>query len=260
GGLGHGGGGPGVAAVRLGATRRCLGAHGATGDGCGGRRIRGCLRRRRVGRRGAPGPRRRDRAAMEARGRCRGDLRARPADSPGKRSRGGARAGPRRARGARRSAARCREAGSRLTWRQPRAPTSGRMSGTQTGGGRMAPHNGSPDGVTQLSAMLREAEYSEPHADHEPVDPIRRRQQRRRRGLIVGLAALVIVGIVGGYVGVSLSAPLPALTVETTTLRAPEPPAPATILTPPEGAWAISVAGADEYLGADAAGIWATSG
>ncbi len=124
----------------------------------------------------------------------------------------------------------------------------------------MAPHNGSPDGVTQLSAMLREAEYSEPHADHEPVDPIRRRQQRRRRGLIVGLAALVIVGIVGGYVGVSLSAPLPALTVETTTLRAPEPPAPATILTPPEGAWAISVAGADEYLGADAAGIWATSG
>ena len=124
----------------------------------------------------------------------------------------------------------------------------------------MEPHNGSPDGVTELSALLREAEYSEQHRDHEPVDPTRRRRQRRRRGLIIGIATLVVVGIVGGYVGVTLSAPLPALTLETTTLRAPEPLAPATILTPPEGAWAMSVAGGEEFLGPDAAGIWATSG
>lgn len=82
----------------------------------------------------------------------------------------------------------------------------------------------------------------------------------RRRAIIAGVATLLVVGTAGGYAGVTLSAPLPPLTVETRALTAPAAPAAATILTPPEGAWAMSVAGGEEYLGAEASGIWATSG
>ncbi|HET8896816.1 MAG TPA: serine hydrolase, partial [Protaetiibacter sp.] len=119
-----------------------------------------------------------------------------------------------------------------------------------------APHDAS-DGVAQLGDLLQ----ATGGADDAPVsDPAATRRTRRRRALIAGISTLVVVGVIGGYAGVTLSAPLPALTLETTKLRAPEPLAPATILTPPEGAWAMSVAGGDEFLGPDAAGIWATSG
>jgi D-alanyl-D-alanine carboxypeptidase (penicillin-binding protein 5/6) len=117
--------------------------------------------------------------------------------------------------------------------------------------------DGSPDGVSQLSDLMREAASA---PERVSTDPARLRRARRRRAIIAGVSALVVVGVVGGYAGVTLSAPLPPLAVEAEALPAPPAPVAATILTPPEGAWAISVAGADELLGPDASGIWATSG
>ena len=75
--------------------------------------------------------------------------------------------------------------------------------------------------------------------------------------------AAIVVGVVlasaGGYVAWALNAPLPQPTVTWQTPDVPIPPA-ATIALPVEGSAAISVAGADEYLGAEASGIWMTSG
>jgi D-alanyl-D-alanine carboxypeptidase (penicillin-binding protein 5/6) len=121
----------------------------------------------------------------------------------------------------------------------------------------MAAQDGPSDGVAELGELLREAERAD---ERLPVDPAARRRRRRRRAIVAAITAGLVVAIVGGYLGVTLSAPLPALAVETDALHAPASPEAATILTPPEGAWAISVAGGEEYLGPDAAGIWATSG
>jgi D-alanyl-D-alanine carboxypeptidase (penicillin-binding protein 5/6) len=121
----------------------------------------------------------------------------------------------------------------------------------------MAAQDGPSDGVAELGELLREAERAD---ERLPVDPAARRRRRRRRAIVAAITAGLVVAIVGGYLGVTLSAPLPALAVEADALHAPASPEAATILTPPEGAWAISVAGGEEYLGPDAAGIWATSG
>jgi D-alanyl-D-alanine carboxypeptidase (penicillin-binding protein 5/6) len=121
----------------------------------------------------------------------------------------------------------------------------------------MAAQDGPSDGVAELGELLREAERAD---ERLPVDPAARRRRRRRRAIVAAITAGLVVAIVGGYLGVTLSAPLPALAVEADVLHAPASPEAATILTPPEGAWAISVAGGEEYLGPDAAGIWATSG
>jgi len=125
----------------------------------------------------------------------------------------------------------------------------------------VTPQYGPPDGVSQLTELLRDAENRDVGSDERRApDPAERRRRRRRRTLVAGIASAVVVAVVGTYVGVTLSAPLPPLSVEASTLRAPQPPAPVTILTPPEGAWAMSIAGGERYLGADASGIWATSG
>ena len=69
----------------------------------------------------------------------------------------------------------------------------------------------------------------------------------------------MIVASAGGYVAWALNAPLPEPEVTWQTPEVEVPPA-ATIALPVEGSAAISVAGADEYLGAEASGIWMTSG
>ena len=69
----------------------------------------------------------------------------------------------------------------------------------------------------------------------------------------------MIVASAGGYVAWALNAPLPEPEVTWQTPEVEVPPA-ATIALPFEGSAAISVAGADEYLGAEASGIWMTSG
>ncbi|HWI31235.1 MAG TPA: D-alanyl-D-alanine carboxypeptidase [Microbacterium sp.] len=91
------------------------------------------------------------------------------------------------------------------------------------------------------------------------IDPRVRRARRRRVLLVVAIVIAVVLAAVGGYVGWALNAPLSAPVV---TWQAPEVSAPAAapIALPTEGASAISISGADGYLGAEASGIWATSG
>ncbi len=75
----------------------------------------------------------------------------------------------------------------------------------------------------------------------------------------MGIVLAVIVASVGGYVAWALNAPLPEPEVAWQTPEVVVPSA-AIIALPTEGSAAISVAGADEYLGAEASGIWMTSG
>lgn len=77
--------------------------------------------------------------------------------------------------------------------------------------------------------------------------------------MIVAIILAVVLASTGGYVAWALNAPLPEPVVEWQTPDVSVPPA-MTIAMPLEGAAAISVAGADDYLGPEAAGIWKSSG
>jgi len=86
--------------------------------------------------------------------------------------------------------------------------------------------------------------------------------RRRRRGRIAGWSTLavvlVIVGIIGTYIPVTLNAPLPAATVTELERTVPQPePLPLTM--PTYGVLAASITGAADYTGADD-GIFVTNG
>lgn len=115
----------------------------------------------------------------------------------------------------------------------------------------------SPDDLSDFAELMR-------HEQEFPVgrgqlDPERRGRRRRRAGIIVSIVILVILAATGGYTAWALTAPLGA---PDGTWSAPQPPAPpaAAIALPTEGASAISISGADDYLGAEASGIWASTG
>ncbi len=116
------------------------------------------------------------------------------------------------------------------------------------------PHrHASDDGVAQLTEIMRRAEDAPPLM-YERLDPETRRVRRRRGGLIAGIVALVIVALLGGYVGWALTAPLPPATGAAV---APSPASgePARIALPVDGAYALSVAGGEEFLGENAGGL-----
>jgi D-alanyl-D-alanine carboxypeptidase (penicillin-binding protein 5/6) len=120
-------------------------------------------------------------------------------------------------------------------------------------------YQGRPDGVTQLTELMRYEPAVEMPAGPPPVDPTRRRTQRRRRSVIALVVTLTLAGLSGGYAAYALNAPIGAATLDA---EAPEVdiPAAAQIALPVEGAYAVSIAGADEYLGESASGIWASGG
>lgn len=91
------------------------------------------------------------------------------------------------------------------------------------------------------------------------VDRVVRWRRRKRAWLAAGIVLAVILAAAGGYVAWALNAPLPEPEVAWQTPEV-EIPAAATIALPVEGSAAISVSGADEYLGAVASGIWMASG
>jgi D-alanyl-D-alanine carboxypeptidase (penicillin-binding protein 5/6) len=127
---------------------------------------------------------------------------------------------------------------------------------TNRGAAVTAQHD-APDALSDLTALMQ-AEQDLP-ARGDGIDP-RIRRIRRRRALTVTLGIVVAaVMVVGGYVGWALNAPLSAPAVVSQAPAAVVPAA-AALDVPSQGASAISVAGADEYLGAAASGIWATSG
>lgn len=78
-------------------------------------------------------------------------------------------------------------------------------------------------------------------------------------GLVIGLVMVLSLVATGGYVAWALNTPLPAATLEWQTPTV-ETPLAAQISLPSLGSSALSVSGADIYLGDGASGIWQTSG
>ena len=118
-----------------------------------------------------------------------------------------------------------------------------------------------PDDFAQFAEMFENASRDERRGGHgrDPVDPSTR-ARRRKRGRIIALVVVgVIVTAIAVYVPLTLNAPVGAAAA--TTHRPDVAPGAAAVLAlPPEGQSAISVSGADAYLGASASGILASSG
>lgn len=113
----------------------------------------------------------------------------------------------------------------------------------------------SADGLSDFAELMaREQEFG-----GDAIDPAVRRR-RRRRGLVVSaVCALLLLVVTGGYIGWALTAPVDPPAVAT---RAPQAPvgAAVSLATPPVAASAISIAGADAYLGEAASGTWSATG
>jgi serine-type D-Ala-D-Ala carboxypeptidase (penicillin-binding protein 5/6) len=116
-----------------------------------------------------------------------------------------------------------------------------------------------PDGVSQLTEMMRQDPVAEPPAERPRVDPETRRRRRRARIVTASVAFLVVAALGAGYVWYALTAPIAAASLE-----AEAPPLPETVAADIPmsqwGAMAVSVAGGDEYFGPEAGGIWMSSG
>lgn len=102
--------------------------------------------------------------------------------------------------------------------------------------------------------MAHEQEFGE-----DRVDPAVRTRRRRRALLITAACIVALLAATGGYIAWALTAPVNPPEI---TARAPQVTAgsAAAISTPTATASAISIAGADAYLGETASGIWATTG
>jgi serine-type D-Ala-D-Ala carboxypeptidase (penicillin-binding protein 5/6) len=118
-----------------------------------------------------------------------------------------------------------------------------------------------PEGeFEEFAAFLLDADVS--LNGSRPIGPeaIAARRRRRRIGSLIALIAMVaIVAVVGTYVSLALSAPVAAVqpTVQDPAVVAP---AAAAIALPSVGESAVSISGADAYLGSAADGIFASSG
>ena len=116
----------------------------------------------------------------------------------------------------------------------------------------------SPGGLSELSELMIEEQDASLSREARKADPKARRA--RRRGLIAAATVIaVVLALVGGYVVWALNAPLPAVATEWSEPKVALP-AGATVRHPAAGSSAISISGADDYLGPAASGIWATSG
>ncbi len=122
----------------------------------------------------------------------------------------------------------------------------------------MASHHQSSDGLSQLTELMSNEQVIEKRAA-PPIDPQVRRKRRRFRIVIAAMVVLVVAAAAGSYAGIVLNLPIGPADV-TSQVPEVESPAAAQINMSPEGSSAVSVLGADEYLGAEASGIWATSG
>lgn len=118
-----------------------------------------------------------------------------------------------------------------------------------------------PDGFAQFAEMFENASRDERRAGHgrDPVGPTTRARQRKRTRLIALIVVGVIVAAIATYVPLALNAPVGAAAATT---HRPDvaPGAAAALVLPPEGQSAISVSGADAYLGPSASGILVSSG
>ncbi|WP_341955295.1 D-alanyl-D-alanine carboxypeptidase [Microbacterium sp. LWH13-1.2] len=111
------------------------------------------------------------------------------------------------------------------------------------------------DGLTDFAELMaHEQEFN-----GDQVDPAVRTRRRRRGLLITAVCLVLMLAVTGGYIGWALTAPVDP---PTATTRAPEVPVgdAVAMAAPPVAASAISIAGADAYLGATASGTWSATG
>ncbi|WP_127473744.1 D-alanyl-D-alanine carboxypeptidase family protein [Microbacterium sulfonylureivorans] len=118
----------------------------------------------------------------------------------------------------------------------------------------MTTQQDSPDELTELAELMSdEREFS-------PRRTPKIRRARRRRGLMItAIVTAVVLAVVGGYSGWALTAPI-AAPVESSHEPAIPTTTAAALPLPQADASAISVSGADPYLGATADEIWTSSG
>lgn len=116
-----------------------------------------------------------------------------------------------------------------------------------------------PDEFAPLRELLSDEREFETRRPRRSVDPAVRRRRRRRGALIAGIVVALVLGITGAYTGWALNAPVGAPATSTTPPAAPSVPATPLAL-PANGAMAVSVTGTEDYLGASAGGILASSG
>jgi serine-type D-Ala-D-Ala carboxypeptidase (penicillin-binding protein 5/6) len=119
----------------------------------------------------------------------------------------------------------------------------------------MTTQQDSPDELAEIAELMRhEQEFP---SGRSTVDPEVRRSRRRRALLIVAVVVAVVLVTVGGYTGWALNAPLAAPDV---TAREPSAPVPAaaSVTVPTASASAITVSGADDYIGPTADDGWGT--
>jgi D-alanyl-D-alanine carboxypeptidase (penicillin-binding protein 5/6) len=123
----------------------------------------------------------------------------------------------------------------------------------------MTTDDSSPDGLAGLTELMSRDQGSSGRGSSGEADPAARRRRRRGGWIVAAVVLALLVGAPGAYVAWALNAPVAAPAVASQTPQVAAPAAVALAL-PAEGASAISISGADEYLGAGASGIWATSG
>lgn len=119
--------------------------------------------------------------------------------------------------------------------------------------------NRDPGDFAQFAELFENASREDRGGGHDPLDRATR-GRRRTRGRIIALILVgVLVAAIATYVPLALTAPVGAATA-TTHRPDVSPPAAASLVMPPEGESALSVLGADAYLGQNAGGILASSG
>ncbi|SDQ85189.1 D-alanyl-D-alanine carboxypeptidase family protein [Microbacterium sp. cf332] len=112
--------------------------------------------------------------------------------------------------------------------------------------------------LSDFRALLTAPYGSPPPSDEEIASQGRR---RRRRGWIAAAVTLaVVLGPPAGYALWALNAPLKEAAGGITVPGAPQPSPAVDLGFAPDGSAALSVAGAEPYLGPEAAGLWVTHG
>jgi D-alanyl-D-alanine carboxypeptidase (penicillin-binding protein 5/6) len=113
------------------------------------------------------------------------------------------------------------------------------------------------DGLSDFAELMtHEQEFASPR---DRIDPAARRKRRRRGLIITAICVVLLLAATGGYIGWALTAPVNPPAVTTRMPQVPTVEA-ASIAVAPASASAISVSGADAYLGAEANGIRSSSG
>lgn len=121
----------------------------------------------------------------------------------------------------------------------------------------MTAPNQPTDGLSDFAELLtHEQEFTSPR---DRIDPEVRRARRRRGLIITAVCVVLLLAASGGYIGWALTAPVDPPAVITRPPQAPTVDA-ASVAVIPAAASAISISGADEYLGEGASGIWSSTG